>query len=318
MTELGYALSSEEHAPMDLVRYARRAEDVGFTFALISDHYLPWINRQGQAPFVWSVIGGIAQVTQRLRIGTGVTCPIMRYHPALVAQAAATCASMLPGRFFLGVGSGEALNEHIYGDHWPPAAVRLEMLEEAIEVISMLWEGEQISYYGEYYTVENACLYTLPDVEIPLYVAASGENAAELAGEVGDGLISTELDPEIIAKFDESGGAGKPRIGQMKVCWAENDEEALNTAFAMWPVSLVPGSLHSDLPTPSHFEDAVKMARKEEIASEIVLGKDVGRHLEKIQELTDAGFDHIYVHQIGPDQEGFFRFYEREIIGRFQ
>ena len=178
MTEIGYALSSEEHRPSDLARNARRAEEAGFSFALISDHFHPWVDRQGHSPFVWSVIGGIAQTTERLRLGTGVTCPTMRIHPAIIAHAAATAADMMPGRFFLGVGTGENLNEHVLGDHWPPADVRREMLEEAVDVIRLLWQGGVQSHYGDYYTVENARLYTLPDELPPIVLAASGTKAA--------------------------------------------------------------------------------------------------------------------------------------------
>ncbi len=317
MVELGYALSSEEHAPNDLVRYARRAEEVGFEFALISDHYHPWTDQQGHSPFIWSVLGGIAQVTQRILVGTGVTCPTFRYHPALVAQMASTVAAMMPGRFFLGLGSGEALNEHIYGDHWPPADVRLEKLEEAVRIIRMLWDGEEISYWGEYFTVENACIHTMPEGTIPIYIAASGLNAAELVGEIGDGLITTKADAEVVRRFEESGGHGKPRIGQVKVCWAEDEKDAMETAFMYWPVALIPGSLHADLPTPAHFEETVSLMRKEDIGSQIVLGNDVDRYLEKIHQMEEAGMDHIYLHQIGPDQEGFFRFAQKEILPRF-
>src|SRR5690349_22926050 len=174
MLEIGYSLSSEEHRPNDLVRAARRAEEVGFTFALISDHFHPWIDKQGQSPFVWSVLGGIAQATERLRLGTGVTCPILRYHPAILAQAAATVAAMMPGRFFLGVGTGENLNEHVLGQHWPPYTVPLEMLEEAIGVLRLLWQGGVQSHRGRYYTVENARIYTLPEQPVPIYVAGTG------------------------------------------------------------------------------------------------------------------------------------------------
>jgi len=279
MVELGYALSSEEHAPNDLVRYARRAEEVGFSFALISDHYHPWVDCQGNSPFVWAVIGGIAHSTQRLRLGTGVTCPTMRIHPAIIAQAAATVATMMPGRFFLGVGSGEALNEHILGDHWPPADVRLEMLEESIELIRQLWEGEESSFYGDFFTVENARIYTLPDELPPIYVAASGLDAAELAGEVGDGLISTTPDRELVTEFEEAGGQDKPRIGQIAVCWAADEQEALRTAYTWWPTAGIPGSLHADLPTPAHFEEAASLVREEDILQKVVVGPDVDRHL---------------------------------------
>src|SRR5688500_6951726 len=220
MVEIGYGLSSEEHAPNDLVRHARLAEEAGFPFALISDHFHPWVDAQGHSPFVWSVIGGIAQATERLRLGTGVTCPIIRIHPAIIAQAAATAGAMMPGRFFLGIGTGERLNEHVLGDPWPEHAIRLEMLEEAVDVLRLLWKGGTRSHYGPYFTVENARLYTLPDEPVPLMVAASGPDAAELAGELGDGFIGTEPKRELIETFEDSGGMGKPRYAQCTVCWA--------------------------------------------------------------------------------------------------
>src|SRR5256714_6294881 len=188
MAEIGYTLSSEEHRPGDLVRFAQRAEEVGFAFALISDHFHPWTDRQGQSPFVWSVIGAIAQATEHLRLGTGVTCPTIRIHPAIVAQAAATSASLMPGRFFLGVGSGENLNEHILGDRWPPTDVRLEMLEEAVHVIRELWKGEVTNHHGAHYTVENARIYTLPDQLPPTHLAAAGTKPSEAAAPTGDRL----------------------------------------------------------------------------------------------------------------------------------
>jgi G6PDH family F420-dependent oxidoreductase len=214
--QLGYALSSEEHAPNDLVRYARLAEDTGFDFALISDHFHPWIDQQGHSPFVWSVIGGIAQATERLRLGTGVTCPTIRTHPAIIAHAAATAAAMMPGRFFLGVGTGENLNEHILGDRWPPVDVRQEMLDEAVDVIRLLWQGGEKSFYGSYYIVENARLYTLPEELPPIYVAASGPSSAALAGLIGDGLITTSPNANVAEAFRVGGGEGKPMYGQAR------------------------------------------------------------------------------------------------------
>jgi coenzyme F420-dependent glucose-6-phosphate dehydrogenase len=318
MVELGYALSSEEHPPNELVHYARRAEEVGFTFALISDHYHPWIDQQGQAPFVWSVIGAISAVTQRLRLGTGVTCPIMRIHPAIIAQAAATSAAMMPGRFFLGLGAGEALNEHILGEHWPVTDIRQDMLEEAVDILRLLWQGEEVSYWGDFFDVENARIYTLPDPLPPIYIASSGVDSAALAAEIGDGLITTKADEKVASKFENSGGKGKPRIGQVKVCWAETENQALDTVYKYWPTETIPGPLHSDLPTPDHFEAAVKLIHKEDLRQSVVLGPDPQRHLEKIQKYVDLGYDQVYVHQVGPDQEGFFRFYEREILPKFK
>ena len=318
MTAVGYAIACEEHVPNDLVRYARRAEEVGFTFALISDHYHPWIDRQGQSPFVWSVIGGIAQVTQRLRLGTGVTCPTIRIHPAIIAQAAATAAAMMPGRFFLGVGSGENLNEHILGGYWPSADVRQEMLEEAIEVIRLLWQGGSQSHRGRYYTVENARLYTLPAEPPPLVVAAGGPRAAELAGRIGDGLVSTSPQGELVEQFEAAGGTGKPRYGQLTVCWARDEAEARRTAHEWWPNSAIKGELGQELPLPRHFEQAAGMVSEDDVAEAIPCGPDPERHIGAIRQFVEAGFDHVYIHQVGPDQEGFFQFYEREVLPHFR
>jgi G6PDH family F420-dependent oxidoreductase len=316
--ELGYALSSEEHRPNDLVRQARQAEEAGFSFALISDHYHPWIDRQGQSPFVWGVIGGIAQATERLRLGTGVTCPTIRLHPAIVAQAAATAASMMPGRFFLGVGTGENLNEHILGDRWPAHDLRLAMLEEALAVIRQLWQGGTQTFRGRFYTVENARVYTLPEEPTPIMVAASGPKAAEAAGRLGDGLIGTSPQAELLQTFDGAGGAGKPRYGQLTVCWAPDEATARRTAHEWWPNAGLQGELSQDLPTPAHFQQASQLVTEDAIAQSIVCGPDPQKHVEQIQQYFDAGYDHVYVHQVGPDQEGFFDFYRREVMPRLQ
>jgi coenzyme F420-dependent glucose-6-phosphate dehydrogenase len=314
--ELGYALSSEEHHPNDLVRNARAAEEAGFTFALISDHFHPWIDRQGQSPFVWSVIGGIAQATQRLRLGTGVTCPTIRTHPAIIAQAAATSAVMMDGRFFLGVGTGEELNEHVTGARWPGPEARLEMLEEAIEVIRLLWQGGYQTHRGKHYTVEQARLYTLPDEPPALAVAASQPNAAQLAGRLGDAFVAVAPEEEIVQEFEQAGGSGKPRYGQVHVCWAESEQEARRTAHVIWPNAGMGGALSQELATPEHYEAAAELVTEDDVAESVVCGADPERHLEQIRTYQKAGFDHVYVHQIGPDQQGFLRFYEREIIPR--
>jgi coenzyme F420-dependent glucose-6-phosphate dehydrogenase len=318
MTELGYALSSEEHAPNDLVRLAQQAEETGFSFALISDHFHPWIDEQGHSPFVWSVIGGISQATQRLRLGTGVTCPIMRIHPVILAQAAATAAAMMPGRFFFGVGTGENLNEHVLGDGWPPFDIRLSMLEEALIIIRSLWQGEAESYWGTFFTVENARLYTLPAELPPIMIAAGGPSGAEAAGRIGDGLISTSPEKELVKKFNEAGGTKKPRYGQVTVCWAEDEAQARQTAHRIWPNAGLTGELSQELRTPAHFEQAAKMVREEDMAEKIICGPDPERHRAGIQEFVDAGFDYVYIHQIGPDQAGFFRFYQREVLPKFR
>ena len=314
MVELGYAISSEEFRPNELVMNARRAEETGFRFALISDHFHPWLDSQGQSPFVWSTLGGIAQVTSSLRIGTGVTCPLIRIHPVIVAQAAATAADMLGDRFFLGVGTGEYLNEHITGEHWPPLSTRQEMLREAVKIIRMLWEGDYTTFQGDFYSVENARIYTLPEQLPPICVAASGADSATLAAEIGDGLISTAPDPEVVRAFTTSGSEQQPRYGQMTVCWNQDEEAAKELALKMWANSAIPGQLSQELALPLYFEQASELATPDKMAKQVVCGPDPAKYLAKIQEFTGAGFTHVYIHQVGPDQEGFFRFAEKEIL----
>jgi coenzyme F420-dependent glucose-6-phosphate dehydrogenase len=314
VTEIGYTLSSEEQAPRELVRLSGRAEEAGFAFAMISDHFHPWIDRQGHSPFVWGVLGGIAERTERLRVGTGVTCPLIRIHPAIVAHAAATASVMLEGRFMLGLGTGENLNEHVLGDRWPAADERLGMLEEAVEVIRLLWEGGPQTHRGRHYTVENARIYDLAEEPIPILIAAKGEKAGTLAGRIGDGLVGVAPEEDLIRTFQRAGGEGKPRYGQLHVCWAEDETEARKTATEWWPNTSVPGELGVELPLPRHFEQAAEVVREEDVAGSVVCGPDPEAHLEAIRTYLDAGYDHVYLHQVGPDQEGFFRFYERDVL----
>lgn len=316
MTAIGYTLSSEENDARALVRQAARAEEVGFEFAVISDHFHPWIDRQGNSPFVWGVLGAISEATERIELATGVTCPTTRMQPAIVAQAAATAAAQLPGRFLLGVGSGENLNEHILGDRWPAVGERQERLEEAIEVIRLLWEGGLRSHRGRHYTVENARIYSLPEEPPPIVVAVAGEQSAELAARAGDGLFGTEPVAETIERFRSEGGDGKPTYGQIHVCWAESEAQARRTALEWWPNGAVSGSYFLELPLPAHFEEAAELVGEEEIAESIVCGPDPERHLAAIEEYAEAGYDHVYVHQIGPDQDGFFDFYAGEVLPR--
>jgi coenzyme F420-dependent glucose-6-phosphate dehydrogenase len=314
LIELGYALSSEEHKPNKLIAHAQMAERSGFKFLLISDHFHPWVSQQGESSFVWSVLGGIAHTTQRVAVGTGVTCPIMRIHPALVAQAAATVADMMPDRFFLGLGTGEYLNEHIFGEVWPSIEARQKMLAEAIYIIRELWKGEEYSCNGTYFTVRDARIYTLPEKLPPIYIAASGPESAELAAEISDGLISTSSGDEVVKAFKKSGGAGKPCFGSIKVCWAHSLEEAKETVKHWWPVSGVSGALHADLPTPRHFEDVVEAMGEPKIPEDTILGPNPTSYLKAIQSLQENGYDHIYIHQVGPDQEGFLKFFKSELL----
>jgi coenzyme F420-dependent glucose-6-phosphate dehydrogenase len=318
VVQVGYKLSSEEHGPAQLVGHAARAERAGFDFAAISDHYHPWIDEQGHAPFVWSVIGGIAASTQRLEVLTGVTCPTMRTHPGIVAHAGATAAVMLGGRFVLGVGSGENLNEHIVGSRWPEVDVRLEMLEEAVALIRQLWEGGLTSHHGRHYTLENARLYDLPDEPPPIAVAASGGKAVELAGQIGDGVISLTPEEGLIERFDGAGGAGKPRYAEVNVCWGEDEAKARRTAFELWPIAGIKGQLSQELPLPSHFSQAHSMITEDDVTATVACGPDPEVHLESARKFIGAGYTHVWFHQIGPDQEGFFHFYEQEILPKLR
>lgn len=309
--ELGYTLSAEEHGPARLIELAGRAEEVGFDFVSISDHYHPWLMAQGHASFVWSVLGALSRSTSRIGVGVGVTCPIMRIHPAIIAQAAATTACLLPGRFTLGLGTGEALNEHITGMRWPPADIRQEMLEEAISIIRELWTGENVNHHGRYYTVEDARIFDVPPSPLPIVVSAFGPQAAELAARCGDGVWATGPG-KIFDDYQAAGGRGQ-RWTQLTLCWAPTRAEAVDTAFHYWRNTAVPGQLSQDLPTVNHFEQASSIVTKDMVADSVPCGPDPGPVLEAVEAARAAGADHVYLHQIGPDQEGFFQFYDSRI-----
>ena len=312
MVSFGYTLSSEEHGPADLVRNARRAEEVGFDFLSISDHYHPWVSAQGHSPFVWSVLGAIAASTERVRVGVGVTCPIIRIHPAVIAHATATTALLFEGRFFWGVGTGEALNEHVLGHRWPPAPVRRAMLEESLEIVRELWKGDTVDHRGEFYEVENARLFDPPDEPPDIIVSGFGPEAVELAARIGDGYWGHAPETEVIDRYRKAGGTG-PRYSQLNVCWAEDAASARKTAYEIWPNAGVPGQLSQDLPTWTHFEEAVEMVTEEDATKSVPCGPDPAPVLESVRTYVDAGYDHLYFHQIGPDQEGFLRFWTESL-----
>ncbi|MET9117865.1 LLM class F420-dependent oxidoreductase [Streptomyces longwoodensis] len=315
MPEYGYFLSCEEFGPAELVEQARMAEQAGFQALWISDHYHPWNDAQGQSPFVWSVIGALSEAVS-LPVETAVTCPTVRMHPAVVAQAAATSAVMTRGRFRLGVGSGEALNEHILGDAWPPATVRLEMLEEAVQVMRRLFTGEEVTHYGKHYTVENARLYTVPDEPVPIDVSGFGPKATSLAARVGDGYITMMPDASMVEQYRKGGGGSKPVSGGMKVCYGTDRDAAVRTVHELWPNQFLPGEMGQILPTPSHFEQLEPLVTEQMVADGTVCGDDVDQHVAALTEFADAGFDRIYVNQIGPDQQGFFDFYRTKVLPR--
>jgi G6PDH family F420-dependent oxidoreductase len=314
---VGYWLSSEEHDPRMLVDQARQAEAAGFTAATISDHFHPWIRAQGQSGFVWAVLGGIAAATERLRVATGVTAPIIRLHPAIVAHAAATVATMFGGRFVLGLGTGERLSEHVTGERWPGATERRAMLEEAVAIIRRLFEGGNVNHQGTYYRVENAELYTRPVIPPPVYLAVGGPKSAEQAGRLGDGMIAVSPDPRSVEAFEAAGGAGKPRIGQLHVCWAATVEEARCVAHRFWPNAAVKGQALVDLARPQDFEKVVEPLGPDVTTADLVLGPDADRHVDAITRFAAAGFTEVHVHQVGPAQSEFIEFYAGDVLPRF-
>jgi G6PDH family F420-dependent oxidoreductase len=314
---IGYFLSCEEFGPRELVEQARLAQRAGMDRVWISDHYHPWNDRQGESPFVWSVIGALAAAAPGLHVTTAVTCPTVRIHPAVIAQAAATSAVVADGRFRLGVGSGEALNEHILGDAWPEAAVRLEMLEEAIEVMRGLWAGRQYSHRGRHYTVQNARIYTLPERPPEILVSGFGPKSVDLAARIGDGYCSTMPDAELLRRFRDGGGGDKVAQAGTKVCWGPDADECVETVHRLWPNEGLPGELAQVLPTPAHFEQASQLVTEELIAESVPCGPDVEKIATTFQEFADAGFDELYVAQIGPRQEEFFELLARDVLPRF-
>lgn len=305
MTTFGDFLSCEEFTPAQLLDQAGRAADAGFTRLAISDHFHPWNDAQGNSPLVWSVIGALSQ-TVDLPITTLVTCPTVRMHPALTAQAAATSSVLLNGHFRLGVGTGEALNEHVLGDRWPPFAERAEMLEEAVEVMRELFTGYLVSHRGPHYTVESARLYTTPPEAPPVYVSGFGPNAAALAGRIGDGLVTMTPDSGLVAAFRSAGGAGKPVIGGVTVCWSDDRDKAVNLVHRLWPTELPPGEFAQILPTPVHFEQASELVTADMVRSAVICGNPSEQHIATLRGYVEAGFNEVYVGQIGPDHKEFF------------
>jgi G6PDH family F420-dependent oxidoreductase len=314
MTDFGLFLSSEEHGPREILTQAQQGAEAGFESIMLSDHFHPWTNQQGESPFVWSVIGAIGATTS-LRVTTGVTCPTIRIHPAIVAQASATSQLLLNGRFRLGVGSGEALNEHILGDRWPPATTRLEMLEESVEVMRKLWGGGLVSHSGRHYQVENARLYSRPQQAPPVIVSGFGPEATDLAARIGDGFVTVEPDRSSVERYRSNGGAG-PTLGAIKVCWGPDEGQAIKQAHALWATESLPGQLNQELPMPAHFEQAASLVTPEQVAEQVPCGPDPERYVAAITEYRDAGFDEIFINQIGDDLEGFLRFWETEIKSR--
>jgi len=317
MVQFGYKLAAEAFGPVELVRQAQRAEDAGFDFVEISDHYHPWFEAQGHSPFAWSVLGSIAQATSRIGLATGVTCPSIRYHPAIIAQAAATVALLSDGRFTLGVGAGERLNEHIVGNGYPSVSQRHDMLEEALTIIRALWKGGYQSYEGRYLRLEDARVFDLPEVAPDIVVAASGPSSAQVAAEHGDGLFAVEPDAELVEDYRARGGSG-PTYGEAGLAWAATADAALEAAWSTARWSLTGWKVMSELPNPVNFEAASAYIRHEDVAEQLSAGPDLDAHVEAVRPYVDAGFDRIALMNLGPDPDGFFDAFESDLGDRLR
>jgi G6PDH family F420-dependent oxidoreductase len=315
MVAIGYTMMCEQAPPDQLVRDVQSAEDAGFDFSVISDHYQPWLRSQGHSGYTWSILGAAAQATERIPLMSYVTCPIMRYHPAIVAQKAATVQILSGGRFRLGLGAGENLNEHVVGGRWPMAGVRHEMLGEAVDVISALFGGGIVTYRGDYFDVEKARLWDLPKTRVPVGVAVSGPESCRLAGEKADIMVATEPKRELGEMFDAAGGVGKPRVGQIAVAYDTDRVAAVKRAHEQFRWFGLGWRVNADLPGPSAFESATQFVTPEQVAEQLPCGPDVDEHVQKIKPFLDAGFDEIALVQIGAEhQEAFIRWAERELL----
>jgi G6PDH family F420-dependent oxidoreductase len=296
-----------------LVDQAKRAEAAGFDALWISDHFHPWNDEQGQSPFVWGVIGALSEATS-LPVSTAVTCPTVRTHPAIIAHASATAAVQLDGRFVLGVGSGGALNEHILGDRWPSVGVRQEMLEEAVEVIRLLHRGYEVSHHGKHYEVQEARIYTRPEQPVPIYVSGFGPQGAELAGRIGDGFALAMPEAELVKVFRESGGGDKPVQAGTKVSWDADPGAALKVAHRLWANEGLPGQTSQILPRPKDFAALMSLVPPDKVAESVACGPDPDKHAAQVRKYIDADIDEVYVQQIGPDMDGFFAAWERDVL----
>lgn len=324
MTRYGYKLMSEEHGPLALIANACAAEDSGFDFVGISDHFHPWLNTQGHAPFAWAVLGAIAVATERIGIMTAVTCPFLRYHPAVIAQAAASQAAMTPGRFWLGLGSGKALNEHVVGGVWPEPHVRLKMMQEAIGIIQRLFTGKVARHDdGKYFTMERVRLWTLPPEPAPILVATAGPITARWTGENCDGIItpgaSLEKLKALLDAFEKGArGVGKdpakmPKLLQLHMSWADTYDEALRNAMTEWPNGGMPFP-KQDIRSPEDFAEIAKLVKPENYKNRMLISPDLDEHRAYIQQFVDLGFDEIHVHNVGRNQEQFIKAFGEQVI----
>jgi G6PDH family F420-dependent oxidoreductase len=315
MTTYGYTMMCEQAGPKDLVEHVQAAEKAGFEFAVISDHYFPWLDSMGHAPYAWSVLGAAAQATDDIGLMTYVTCPLKRYHPAVVAQKAATMSLLSDGRFTLGLGAGENLNEHVVGGGWPPVNIRHAMLREAVEIIGALFDGGYVNYQGDYFQVDSAKLWDLPEVRTPIGIAVSGRHSCQLAGRHADVMIAVEPEPELGAMFDESGGAGKPRVGQVPVCFDVDHDAAVERAHRLFRWFGGGWKVNAELPGTQAFAGASQFVRPDDVAASIPCGSDVETFVAAVRRFTEAGFTHVALVQVGgDDQLPFIAWAEKELL----
>ncbi|WP_019630137.1 TIGR03557 family F420-dependent LLM class oxidoreductase [Actinomadura atramentaria] len=313
--EFGYSLLCEQTPPKQLITDLVGAEEVGFDYSVISDHYFPWIEDLGHSAYAWSVLGALAQATDRIKLMTFVTCPTMRYHPAVVAQKAATMGILSDGRFTLGLGAGENLNEHIIGRGWPSADVRHEMFREALEIIRSLFDGGFVNYRGDHFRVDSAKLYDLPERRVPIGVAASAGRAGRIAADYADALISDQPVADVVRDFKSGGGDGKPVYGQLPLAYGADPDEARQRAYRLWRWGTAGWKVMSELPGPTSFAASAKTVRPEDVAEAVPSGDDVQKYLDTVQTWADAGFTHLSFCQVGADhQEDFRRWAAAELL----
>ncbi len=310
--QIGYKLATEGFGPKELIRQAVLAEQSGFDFVEMSDHYHPWVEAQGHSAFTWNLLSAIAVKTDRIGLATGVTCPSVRYHPAIIAQAAATLAIISDDRFTLGVGAGERLNEHVVGLGFPGARVRHARFREALEIIRLLWQGGYQSYEGKYLQLEDARVFDLPEQLPVIAVAGSGPESAQLAADLGDGLFATEPDADLVQTWQQLGGHG-PAYAEVPLAWAPDEEAAVQAVLEKNSFALTGWKVMAELPNPVNFEAAVASITADQVREQFACGPDVSRHLAVAQQFADAGFDHLVAMNAGPDPDGFLDFFAREL-----
>jgi G6PDH family F420-dependent oxidoreductase len=315
MTEFGYTAMCEQTPVRQLVSDLVAAEAAGFDFSVMSDHYSPWIEEQGHSGYAWSVLGAAAQATSRLPLMTFVTCPTFRYHPAVVAQKAATMGILSAGRFTLGLGAGERLNEHVIGGGWPSARIRHERLAEAAEIIRDLFSGDYVHYSGRHFEVDHARLFDLPDTPVPIGIAVSGPESIEVAASHGDAMIATEPDGELVSQYAQVAGEGRPRYGQLPLCYGPDEAACRARARELWRWAMPGWHVMAELPDERSFAAASEQVTEDDVAELVPCGPDTQRHVEAARQWVEAGFTHLALVQVGAGQQaGFMEWAESELL----